>query len=93
LTERREAHRQRLEASAGDKEDAPGFGRGRGGRAGRGGGPGGKLVEELGLSEAQAAALHEATRSHHKARRELEVRLGKHELTVGFDDVTFYESL
>jgi len=29
----------------------------------------------------------------YKARRELDVKLGKHELTVGFDDVTFYESL
>ena len=29
----------------------------------------------------------------HKERRELEVRLGKHDLRVSFDDVTFYESL
>ena len=29
----------------------------------------------------------------HKERRELEVVLGKHRMTVAFDDVTFYESL
>lgn len=29
----------------------------------------------------------------HKDRRQLEVKLGKQTLTVGFDDVTFYESL
>ena len=29
----------------------------------------------------------------HREKRKLEVRLGKHDLTVEFDDVTFYESL